>query len=313
MSCSTQKPSVFAYLVAFGGLSIGLIGAAMVLAATWIPATQQVPHFLELGQRLQSLGPLLGAPGLFRSGLTNQQPSWMLFAVASFLFWGIGLLNPAAQTQLAWGVFILTVSFLFAGLSNVEHPDQPKLPLLEGLKNPLRLLAFMGKDVALMVSVGLKNTLSLVLLPFTALQNVLAGNNVLLPEALQPQNAWQGRRFGGFYFALAGLCAMIAALVPPLHDLFTMLFDKVGLIGGILVNYSLFFTGFTSPLWMDKVLMLSTVIATIGSGNRSQVWGVSMDQFGSRINELYFSSLQFRETAAATAAHALENAEVQPA
>jgi hypothetical protein len=98
---------------------------------------------------------------------------------------------------------------------------------------------------------------------------------------------------GAFTFSLAGLCSIVANTIPEAHAIGNQLFDIVGGIGAIMMNYSLFNTGLKGKHWLEKLLLFGSVFATIGSSARSTTWGVACDQFGSRMNEMYYSGSDF--------------------
>jgi hypothetical protein len=310
-SNTANKPSLITILMNIGGYGIGWLGAALVLLGL---ATQQ-ETLKGIGNTLMTTGPLMGAPALTRSAWVNNQPSWVLCGASFVVFWIILILKPNHFPTITALIFM--VGFLFTGLSNMVHPNKPSFNLQPFTttalwSNPTQLLstlaelgAFIVKDFALTVQVGLQGTMDTVLWPLMAVKHLVQGQGLpAAPSVFNPSSLWAGRRFGGFYFSLAGLLGMLSLVLPGFGAMGKQLFDTVGGLGAIIVNYSLFFSGLQGKHLLDKMLIPGSLLATIGSFARSQPWGFALDQFGSRLNEIYYTTLQFRldEEASATEA-----------
>jgi hypothetical protein len=251
----------------------------------------------SLGDLLMGLGPILTAPGLIRAGWNNHQPSWVLGAAAFIPCWTLYfsaqylVATPLAVTSLkglAIGVLIFMVGFLFAGLSNDVAPDKRQFNLKQW--HPLGFIGFVKDDILMTLKVAFQGFALLLLYPAQLIVTLLQGKGLPpMPWVFSPDHLWASRRMGAFTFSLAGLCSIVANTVPEAHAIGNQLFNIVGGIGAIMMNYSLFNSGLKGRHWLEKLLLFGSVFATIGSAARSMPWGLAMDQFGSRMNEMYYS------------------------
>jgi len=277
-------PMIFALIGPF----IGWIGALMVLGSIFVPGLAMIARS---GDFLMSVGPMLTAPGLVRAGWSNHQPSWVIGAAAFIPCWTLYFAMPSLK-GLAIGVLIFMVGFLFAGLSNDVAPEKRQFNLNQW--NPIGFLGFIKDDILLTFKVAFQGFALLLLYPAQLVVSLLQGKGLpAMPWVFSPNHLWASRRMGAFTFSLAGLCSIVANTVPEAHAIGNQLFDIVGGIGAIMMNYSLFNTGLKGKHWLEKLLLFGSVFATIGSSARSTTWGVACDQFGSRMNEMYYSGSDF--------------------
>jgi hypothetical protein len=277
-------PMIFALIGPF----IGWIGALMVLGSIFVPGLAMIARS---GDFLMSVGPMLTAPGLVRAGWSNHQPSWVIGAAAFIPCWTLYFAMPSLK-GLAIGVLIFMVGFLFAGLSNDVAPEKRQFNLSQW--NPIGFLGFIKDDILLTFKVAFQGFALLLLYPAQLVVSLLQGKGLpAMPWVFSPNHLWASRRMGAFTFSLAGLCSIVANTVPEAHTIGNQLFDIVGGIGAIMMNYSLFNTGLKGKHWLEKLLLFGSVFATIGSSARSTTWGVACDQFGSRMNEMYYSGSDF--------------------
>ncbi|MCS6267663.1 MAG: hypothetical protein H2174_08875 [Vampirovibrio sp.] len=277
-------PMIFALIGPF----IGWIGALMVLGSIFVPGLAMIARS---GDFLMSVGPMLTAPGLVRAGWSNHQPSWVIGAAAFIPCWTLYFAMPSLK-GLAIGVLIFMVGFLFAGLSNDVAPEKRQFNLSQW--NPLGFLGFIKDDILLTFKIAFQGFALLLLYPAQLVVSLLQGKGLpAMPWVFSPNHLWASRRMGAFTFSLAGLCSIVANTIPEAHAIGNQLFDIVGGIGAIMMNYSLFNTGLKGKHWLEKLLLFGSVFATIGSSARSTTWGVACDQFGSRMNEMYYSGSDF--------------------
>jgi hypothetical protein len=279
---------LFKLFLALTGPFIGWIGALMVLGALFVPSLSVIARS---GEFLMSVGPMLTAPGLVRAGWNNHQPSWVLGAVSFIPCWSVYFAYPQFK-GLAIGVLIFMVGFLFAGLSNDVSPQKRQFNLSQW--NPIGLLTFLVDDILLTLKVAAQGFALLLLYPLQLIVSLVQGLGVPpMPWVFSPDHLWASRRMGAFTFSLAGLCSIVANTVPEVSGMANQLFNIVGGLGAIMMNYSLFNTGLRGKHWLEKLLLFGSVIATVGSAARSTAWGVALDQFGSRMNEMYYSGIDF--------------------
>jgi hypothetical protein len=281
------KP-ILPMLFALIGPFIGWIGALMVLGSIFVPGLAMIARS---GDFLMSVGPMLTAPGLVRAGWSNHQPSWVIGAAAFIPCWTLYFAMPSLK-GLAIGVLIFMVGFLFAGLSNDVALEKRQFNLNQW--NPLGFLGFIKDDILLTFKIAFQGFALLLLYPAQLVVSLLQGKGLpAMPWVFSPNHLWASRRMGAFTFSLAGLCSIVANTIPEAHAIGNQLFDIVGGIGAIMMNYSLFNTGLKGKHWLEKLLLFGSVFATIGSSARSTTWGVACDQFGSRMNEMYYSGSDF--------------------
>jgi hypothetical protein len=270
------------------GPFIGWIGALMVLGSIFVPGLAMIARS---GDFLMSVGPMLTAPGLVRAGWSNHQPSWVIGVAAFIPCWTLYFAMPSLK-GLAIGVLIFMVGFLFAGLSNDVAPQKRQFNLNQW--NPLGFLGFIKDDILLTFKIAFQGFGLLLLYPAQLVVSLLQGKGLpAMPWVFSPNHLWASRRMGAFTFSLAGLCSIVANTIPEAHSIGNQLFDIVGGIGAIMMNYSLFNTGLKGKHWLEKLLLFGSVFATIGSSARSTTWGVACDLFGSRMNEMYYSGSDF--------------------
>ena len=279
------KP-ILPMLFAIIGPFIGWVGALMVLGSIFVPGLAAISRTAKL---LMAIGPVLTAPGLIRAGWVQQQPSWVIGAAAFIPCWTLFFAVPAKE-DLAIGILIFMVGFLFAGLSNDVAPEKRQFNLSQW--NPVGFLGFIKDDILLTFKIAFQGFALLLLYPAQLVVSLLQGKGLpAMPWVFSPDHLWASRRMGAFTFSLAGLCSIVANTVPEAHAIGTQLYNIVGGIGAIMMNYSLFNTGLKGKHWLEKLLLFGSVFATIGSSARSMPWGVALDQFGSRLNEMYYSGL----------------------
>lgn len=277
-------PMIFALIGPF----IGWIGALMVLGSIFVPSLAAISTTAKL---LMAIGPVLTAPGLIRAGWVQQQPSWVIGAVAFIPCWTLFFAVPAKE-DLAIGILIFMVGFLFAGLSNDVAPEKRQFNMNQW--NPIGFLGFIKDDILLTFKIAFQGFALLLLYPAQLVVSLLQGKGLpAMPWVFSPNHLWASRRMGAFTFSLAGLCSIVANTVPEAHAIGTQLYNIVGGIGAIMMNYSLFNTGLKGKHWLEKLLLFGSVFATIGSSARSELWGKALDQFGSRMNEMYYSGSDF--------------------
>lgn len=277
-------PMIFALIGPF----IGWIGALMVLGSIFVPSLAAISRTAKL---LMAIGPVLTAPGLIRAGWVQQQPSWVIGAVAFIPCWTLFFAVPAKE-DLAIGILIFMVGFLFAGLSNDVAPEKRQFNMNQW--NPIGFLGFIKDDILLTFKIAFQGFALLLLYPAQLVVSLLQGKGLpAMPWVFSPNHLWASRRMGAFTFSLAGLCSIVANTVPEAHAIGTQLYNIVGGIGAIMMNYSLFNTGLKGMHWLEKLLLFGSVFATIGSSARSELWGKALDQFGSRMNEMYYSGSDF--------------------
>jgi hypothetical protein len=287
---TTENKPVLPMLLALAGPFIGWVGALMVLGSVFVPSLAMIDRS---GALLMSVGPMLTAPGLVRAGWSNHQPSWVIGALAFIPCWTIWFAVPSLK-GLAMGVLIFMVGFLFAGLSNDVAPKQEKRQFNLSQWNPIGVLGFIKDDILLTFKVAFQGVALLLLYPAQLVVSLLQAKGLpAMPWVFSPNHLWASRRMGAFTFSLAGLCSIVANTVPEAHIIGNQLFNIVGGIGAIMMNYSLFNTGLKGRHWLEKLLLFGSVFATIGSSARSTTWGVAFDQFGSRMNEMYYSGSDF--------------------
>jgi hypothetical protein len=280
--------SFFKLFLALTGPFIGWVGALMVLASLFVPGLAIIARS---GDFLMSVGPMLTAPGLVRAGWNNHQPSWVLGAVSFIPCWSVYFAFPQFK-GLAIGVLIFMVGFLFAGLSNDVSPQKRQFNLAQW--NPMGLLTFLVEDILLTLKVAAQGFALLLLYPLQLIVSLVQGLGIPpMPWVFSPDHLWASRRMGAFTFSAAGICSIVANTVPEVSVVANQLFNVVGGIGAIMMNYSLFNTGLRGKHWLEKLLLFGSVIATVGSAARSTAWGVALDQFGSRMNEMYYSGIDF--------------------
>jgi hypothetical protein len=299
MSSATPKQNnVMSYILALGGQFIGWVGAILSLISLKYPELQGV------AVKLMSIGPILAAPAMTRSGWMNHQPSWVFTGLCFFVLWIIMFFKGTGLVYIAPLMF--SVSFLLCGLSNIAMDEVPgqqnRVFDMKQAFTPagfIKMLAFIVTDLAIMVRIGFTGTLQVVLWPVQALTALMnrQSNTGFVPDVLSPKNLWQSRRFGAFYFALCGLTGMAAVAIPSFTENGKSLMDTFGAISALTMNYSLFFSGIQAVQqgkshWLYRLLLVGPVLATIGSSFRAtQPWGFALDQFGSRLNEMYMCGL----------------------
>ena len=140
MQTAPAKP-ILPMIFALIGPFIGWIGALMVLGSIFVPGLAAISRTAKL---LMAIGPVLTAPGLIRAGWVQQQPSWVIGAVAFIPCWTLFFAVPAKE-DLAIGILIFMVGFLFAGLSNDVSPEKRQFNLSQW--HPLGLLGFIKDDI----------------------------------------------------------------------------------------------------------------------------------------------------------------------
>jgi hypothetical protein len=285
---TTPTKPILPMLLTLTGPFIGWLGGLMVLGSIFVPGFAMIARS---GDFLMSVGPILTAPGLARAGWVQQQPSWVLGAVSFIPCWTLFFAMPSLK-GLAIGILIFMVGFLFTGLSNDVAPDKRQFKLSQW--HPVGLLGFIKDDILLTFKVAFQGFALLLLYPVQLIVSLLQGKGLpAMPWVFSPNHLWASRRMGAFTFSLAGLCSIIANTIPEAHGIGNQLFDIVGGIGAVMMNYSLFNTGLKGKHWLEKLLLFGSVFATIGSSARSTTWGVALDQFGSRMNEMYYSGSDF--------------------
>jgi hypothetical protein len=286
---ATATPSVALGPLALAllGPFIGWIGAALLLTSFIKPTVQGV-SLATVGNQLQCLGPMIGAPAFTLSAWKNKQPSWVLAGLAYAVCWFIMYFD--GSNVLARASLIFMVGFAFSGLSNVVMPEATRRELALTPATLPQWIPFIVEDVRLTLRLGLQGSLAILQWPFNALKT----KTWSLPECLSPDNLWQSRRLAALYFSVAGGCGIAACLLPSFKETGLTLFNVVGGMSAFMLNYSLFFTGLKGTHWMDKLLLPASIFATIGSSMRSEQWGFAVDQFGSRLADMYFNGLQFR-------------------
>jgi hypothetical protein len=297
---SVKQPSVLDWILALGGQFIGWVGAILTLLAL------KFPELKSLAAPMLAIGPILAAPAMTRSGWSNGQPSWVFTGLCFFTLWSLMAIRGEQPLYLI-APLMLSVSFLLAGLSNIAMDQVP------GMKNRvfdmkqaftpagfIKMLAFIVGDMALLVKVGIQGTLQVLTWPLQLIQAITARGSEkrsLVPEVFSTKNLWMSRRMGGFYFALCGLAGCAAVWVPGVENQGKILMDVFGSMSAIIMNYSLFFTGLNAiregnAHWLYRLLLVGPVLATMGSSFRAtQPWGFGLDQFGSRLNEMYMCGL----------------------
>lgn len=286
-----QKSSIplLPLIIALAGPFIGWLGAAMVLLSFVAPALASNPYVnATLGNTLMCFGPMIGTPAFIVSGWKNKQPSWVLAGLAYAICWLF--LAQNGQNYWAIGSLIFMVGFAFSGLSNLVMPEASRRELPLTLANVPKLIPFIAEDVALTMQIAVKGTASIVAWPFRS----LLSDQRQLPTCLSPQELWQSRRLAAFYFSVAGLTCLSGCFFPSIKGQAMLAFNILGGLSSFLLNYSLFFTGLKGKHWMDKLLLPASLLATTGSSLRSMPWGFALDQFGSRLSDMYFNGLQFR-------------------
>jgi hypothetical protein len=297
-----KQNKLLGYILALGGQFIGWVGAILSLISLKYPELQSI------AVKLMSIGPILAAPAMTRSGWVNQQPSWVFTGICFFVLWSIMFFKGTELVYIAPLMF--SVSFLLCGLSNIAMGEVPGLQNrvfdMKQAFSPawfIKMLAFIAGDLAIMLRIGLTGTLQVLMWPIQALKALINRNEPsgFVPDVLSPKNLWQSRRFGAFYFALCGLTGMAAVALPAFNETGKGLMDTFGAISALTMNYSLFFSGIQAlqqgkSHWLYRLLLVGPVLATLGSSFRAtQPWGFSLDQFGSRLNEMYMCGLPLIE------------------
>jgi len=292
MSTLSMQPKksvpLMTYVLTLGAPLIGFVGASIVLGSKYVASMSEL---FWTGNLLMALGPWLTSPAMIRSAWANKQPSWLVFGISTSIIWPFMFLDGEAVLPRA--VLIFMVGFLFMGLSNIVIKDEAGEPNREFdwamLKSPSNipfLLGFIMSDLALTAKIGIEGTLQILAWPLNAMTGKMSA-----PQVLSPNSLWRSRRLGGFFFTLAGFFGMFGATIPAFQDTGYMLFNTLGGLSSLIVNYSLFFTGMKGKHWLTKLLIPGTLLATVGAAARSMTWGFALDQFGSRLNEMYMCGL----------------------
>jgi hypothetical protein len=291
MSTISMQPKkqipLMTYILTLGAPFIGFVGASMVLASTFMPSL-----FL-FGNKMMALGPWLTSPAMIRSAWVNKQPSWLAFGVSTAIIWP--MIFADGEAVLPRGILIFMVGFLFMGLSNIVMKDELgqvnrefdwSCLKAESPESIPKLFQFVLDDLLMTLNIGIQGILQILAWPINAFKGDFS-----TPQVLSTDSLWRSRRFGGFFFTLAGLCGIVGSQVLAVQDTAYLLFNILGGLSSLIVNYSLFFTGVKGKHWLTKLLIPGTLLATVGAAARSMTWGFAMDQFGSRLNEMYMCGL----------------------
>ncbi len=285
MTTLIQKPSFGDYVIALGGQFVGWLGASILLATLLLNLdltliqNVHIPFYKEdhltlkgTANILMSIGPIIGAPAMMRSGWHSKQPSLVLAGLSFFVMWM--LIATDAENVLYRGILIFMVGFLFFGMSNLAMPKKREFALTQArsIAGFVQMIQFMAVDFLLGLKVGIEGLFR-------------------LPQVFSSQNVWQSRRFGGILFSVAGLFGILGATMPSFQETGYMLFNTIGGISGFIVNYSWFLTGIQGTHWLSKLLIPGSLLATAGSAMRAMTVGFALDQFGSRLNEMYICGM----------------------
>jgi hypothetical protein len=83
----------------------------------------------------------------------------------------------------------------------------------------------------------------------------------------------------------------LGATVSSFESTGLLLFNVIGGLSALIVNYSWFHSGLQGTHWLSKLLIPGSLLATLGSAARAYTWGFALDQFGSRLNEMYICGM----------------------
>jgi hypothetical protein len=298
----SKKPHLGDYVVALGGQFIGWLGATLLLVGfifqvdPTLLSDINLPFYKDpnltlkgLAGVLMSVGPIVAAPAMMRSGWVSQQPSLVLAGLSFFVMW-IAIASDV-ENVLYRGILIFMVGFLFFGMSNLAMENKRSFDLgrVTNLKSLAELFAFIVQDTLLAIQVGVEGVFQIAGWPLRAL--LREEGLPPLPAVLSTKSLWKSRRFGGIFFSVAGLFGILGASIPSFQDTGYLLFNVVGGVSALIVNYNWFFSGLQGTHWLSKLLIPGSILATFGSAARAFTWGFALDQFGSRLNEMYICGM----------------------
>jgi hypothetical protein len=299
---STARPNFGDYVIALGGQFIGWLGASLLLATIithqdiMLVQNIDLPFYKDpnltlkgLAGVLMSIGPIVAAPAMIRSGWLSKQPSLALAGVAFFIMWMA--IASDVENVLYRGILIFMVGFLFFGMSNIVMDEKRDFDFgkLGSFAGFLELGAFIFTDVLIALKVGIEGIFQIVGWPLRAL---LRDDGLPpVPSVLSSKSLWKSRRFGGVFFSVAGIFGILGATIPSFESTGLLLFNIVGGLSALIVNYSWFHSGLQGTHWLSKLLIPGSVLATLGSAARAFTWGFALDQFGSRLNEMYICGM----------------------
>jgi hypothetical protein len=299
---SIEKPTFGDYVLALGGQFVGWLGASLLLGTILfhqdITLIQHIdlPFYKDpnltvkgLAGVLMSIGPIVAAPAMVRSGWLSKQPSLALAGVAFFVMWMA--IASDVENILYRGILIFMVGFLFFGMSNIamEQKREFDFAKLGSFAGFLELGAFILTDVLIALKVGTEGIFQIAGWPLRALLRDEGLPPV--PAVLSSKSLWKSRRFGGLFFSIAGIFGILGATVSSFESTGLLLFNVIGGLSALIVNYSWFHSGLQGTHWLSKLLIPGSLLATLGSAARAYTWGFALDQFGSRLNEMYICGM----------------------